>query len=323
MRPRRRPTRLTARLLAALALLAVLAGSCSGGTDSSDSADASGGEDAGARGAADPGPHDEPPVAAGDGSSWELVFSDDFDGTELDRELWTPCFSWAEDERGCSYSFNNGRERYSPEQITLADGIATLRAEPVPGGDGMDPEKTYRSALLSTTNPIGGAGTEPSLFSYTYGYAEARLQVPTAQGFFTAWWLLPPDPEDFAYRYEIDVLEALGGDPTAHMTVHHAGRQDSYTVNHERDNGECADLDYSDGFHTYGLDWQPDEIAWYIDGVECGSFDGEIWSEPLELILNLMVDVDWQRNVGIGLEDPESSADLRVDYVKVWQRVDG
>ena len=25
-------------------------------------------------------------------------------------------------------------------------------------------------------------------------------------------------------------------------------------------------FDASQGFHTYGFDWQPDKITWYVDG---------------------------------------------------------
>ena len=61
-------------------------------------------------------------------------------------------------------------------------------------------------------------------------------------------------------------------------------------------------------------------MDFYIDGTRCGRFTGPVWNGKLELILNLMVDVDWQRQTGVGLTDPNLSATLLVDYVKVWQR---
>ena len=68
------------------------------------------------------------------------------------------------------------------------------------------------------------------------------------------------------------------------------------------------------------MDWQPGSIDMYIDGRLCGRFTGPVWNGQMELILNLMVDVDWQRQTGVGLVDPSLSATLEVDYVKVWQR---
>lgn len=259
-----------------------------------------------------------PPAAAGSGKTWALAFSDDFDAATLDASKWTPCFSWAPSLSTCTYSFNNGRERYQPGQVRLSNGTAKLVAEPVPGGDGGNPSKTYRSGLLSTTNRPGQTG---SIFSYQYGYAEARLKVPSQRGFFTAWWLLPPDPGRYSYAYEIDVLEQLGGgDRISHMTIHHSNRSNYWTANDAGPNGACPTFDGSTGFHTYGFDWQPNSIDMYIDGRLCGRFTGPVWNGQLELILNLMVDVDWQRAAAAGLVDPTLSATLEVDYVKVWQR---
>ena len=259
-----------------------------------------------------------PPAAAGTGKTWALAFSDDFDGSTLDAAKWTPCFSWAANLSTCTYSFNNGRERYQPGQVRLSGGTAKLVAEPVPGGDGGNPSKTYKSGLISTTNRPGQSG---SLFSYQYGYAEARLKLPSQRGFFTAWWLLPPDPGQYNYAYEVDVLEQLGGgDRISHMTVHHSNRSDYWSANESAPNGACPTFDGSAGFHTYGFDWQPGSIDMYIDGQRCGRFTGPVWNGQLELILNLMVDVNWQRQTGVGLVDPTLSATLEVDYVKVWQR---
>jgi beta-glucanase (GH16 family) len=248
------------------------------------------------------------------------VHADDFNGTTLDLDRWTPCFSWASSYAGCTYSFNNGRERYQPSQVRLSGGAAHLVAEPVPGGDGGNPPKTYRSGLLSTTNRPSGTGRPGSLFAFRYGYVEARLRVPDERGFFTAFWMLPPDPGRYDYPYEIDILEALGGEGIAHMTLHHSNRSSWYSPNSRGGNGACPTFDMAAGYHTYGLDWQPSHIAFYIDGVECGRFTGPVWNGDMELILNLMVDVDWQRSVGLGLVDPTARATLSVDHIRVWQR---
>jgi beta-glucanase (GH16 family) len=74
---------------------------------------------------------------------------------------------------------------------------------------------------------------------------------------------------------------------------------------------------------TLGVDWQPTHIAWYINGVKCGQFNGNsttIESGPMQIIEHMMVDNDWQRSWGVGLKDPTLSRQLEVDYLRVWQQ---
>jgi hypothetical protein len=49
----------------------------------------------------------------------------------------------------------------------------------------------------------------------------------------------------------------------------------------------------------FGLDCQATHIAWYIDGVKCGQFNGSaatIESGPMQLILHMMIDNHWERD---------------------------
>ena len=137
-----------------------------------------------------------------------------------------------------------------------------------------------------------------------------------------------PANTSYTYPYEIDILEALGHDPTD-MEMHYSynNRSSSYTPNYTSGkNGACADLDYSQGYHNFGVDWEPTFIAFYIDGVKCGQFkgsvgNGSISNVPMQLILNHMVSVDWQRSVGKPLLDTSLTRELDVDYIHVWQQV--
>jgi beta-glucanase (GH16 family) len=72
-----------------------------------------------------------------------------------------------------------------------------------------------------------------------------------------------------------------------------------------------------------GLDWQPDHIAWYIDGKKCGQFTtkAQISNVPMQLILHMMVDNTWQREWNVGLKDPTLTRQLEVDYIRVYQQV--
>ena len=267
-----------------------------------------------------------PPAPVTPGNQWQLKFFEEFDATDYDHTKLTPCFDWG--FGGCTSTFNNGYEHYLPSQVVVGSGIARLIAAPLspPYADSAcyNGSCIYKSGLLATSRTSSGG---QYLYQFTYGYVEARLKVPNTQGFFTAWWMLPANTS-YTYPYEIDILEALGHDPTD-MEMHYSynNRSSSYTPNYTSGkNGACADLDYSQGYHNFGVDWEPTFIAFYIDGVKCGQFkgsvgNGSISNVPMQLILNHMVSVDWQRSVGKPLLDTSLTRELDVDYIHVWQQV--
>ncbi len=257
------------------------------------------------------------------GKKWQNTFDASFTDNELDKKLMTPCFDW--NYGGCTKTFNNGREYYDPKQVTFSAGVAQLNAQPADkakAGCGSQGSCTYKSGLLATSRP-SALGTADYLYKFTYGYAEARMKLPAEQGIFSAFWMLPATPT-FKYMSEIDVLETLGGinKQTVYQTYHFDKHTKSWNTNKSNRNGLCPMIDYTTAYHRYGVDWQPDHITYYIDGKACGSYTdvSQITSEPMQLILNVMVDNDWQRSVKGGVPaGTQPTGTLNVDYVRVWQ----
>jgi hypothetical protein len=266
-----------------------------------------------------------PPMAAADGKQWKLAFSEEFNGGDYDHRKLTPCFDWNTGD--CTSTFNNGREHYQPSQVVVSNGTAKLIAAPLsppfPSSACQNGSCTYKAGLLSTARPRADNGSN-YLYKFTYGYVEARIKFPATRGFFTAFWMLPADPS-YNYRSEIDILELLGDDPTTmFMTYSYNDRTQAYNANSgKHNNGACAVKDYSKGFVRMGLDWQPDHIAWYIDGKKCAQFSnaGQIENGPMQIILHMMVDNNWQRRWNVGLTDPTLTRQLEVDYLRVYQQV--
>jgi len=265
-----------------------------------------------------------PPLAAATGKHWTVSFDEEFSGSALNTSKLSPCFDWNSGD--CTSTFNHGREHYQPSQVVVSNGTAKLIAAPLspPYSDSgcRNGTCTYKAGLLSTARPNSSASNY--LYSFKYGYVESRFKFPATQGFFTAFWMLPADPS-FSYDYEIDILELLGDDPsTMFMTYHYAGRNSSYPVNTGKfKNGKCTTKDYSKDFVRMGMDWEPDHVAWFIDGVECGRFTGsgaQIANTPMQLILHMMVDNDWQRRWNVGLTDASLVRQLEVDYIRVYQQ---
>jgi Glycosyl hydrolases family 16 len=265
-------------------------------------------------------------MAAADGKQWKLAFSEEFIGGDYDHRKLTPCFDWNTGD--CTSTFNNGREHYQPSQVVVSNGTAKLIAAPLsppfPSSACQNGSCTYKAGLLSTARPRADNGSN-YLYKFTYGYVEARIKFPATRGFFTAFWMLPADP-GYNYRSEIDILELLGDDPTTMFMTYSYGadRSQAYNANSgKHNNGACAAKDYSKGFVRMGLDWQPDHIAWYVDGKKCAQFSNasQIENGPMQIILHMMVDNNWQRRWNVGLTDPTLTRQLEVDYLRVYQQV--
>ena len=80
------------------------------------------------------------------------------------------------------------------------------------------------------------------------------------------------------------------------------------------------------GYHTFGVDWQADHLAFYIDGIRSGAFpspgtdNANIPRTPGYIIIQQMVENSWIRSTGELVPDPAASVDtFHVDYVRVWQ----
>ena len=88
-------------------------------------------------------------------------------------------------------------------------------------------------------------------------------------------------------------------------------------------NGACAVKDYSTDFVRLGIDWEPTSIAWYVNGVKCGQFNGDsttIESGPMQLILHMMVDNQWERDWASVLSAQTLVRQLEVDYIRIYQQ---
>ncbi|MEV4757159.1 glycoside hydrolase family 16 protein [Micromonospora sp. NPDC049559] len=245
---------------------------------------------------ASPSPSASPP-------GWRLVWSDEFDGSTLDRTRWNARNdAWVDYDRACI----TDRDR----NVFVGGGLLTLRARAESFSCGSQ-RRDYTTAYLDT---VGTA-------SFTYGRFEIRAKSPTgpgnSTGLWPAFWLRPDD----GGNGEIDVVELAGGDEY-HRAATQAIFYDYTPV--KQDNRYAFPSGHpADGFHTYAAEWEPGVLRWYVDGRQVWQRDrgstpwfDEVFQRPYHLRLNFQV--------GGWLGDPDDStafpADFRVDYVRVWQR---
>jgi beta-glucanase (GH16 family) len=163
-------------------------------------------------------------------------------------------------------------------------------------------------------------------FTQKYGRFETRLKVPRGQGIWPAFWMLGDDLGSVGWPAsgEIDIMEHIGKEPnTVYGTVHGPG----YSGGEGITKGRTLGVPLANDFHTYRVDWEPNLIVWYVDGVEYhritpGGLGGDKWvfDHPFFMIMNVAVGGNWP-----GMPDGTSTypQSMTVDYVRVSSYVPG
>ena len=131
--------------------------------------------------------------------------------------------------------------------------------------------------------------------SYRYGYYEIYAKIPTGQGYWPAFWLWNQTPDsqttDCWYN-EIDIFEGNGcvADSVT-CNVHwnfECPRPAEPKLNDRAINIPAAN--YSQTYHWYGIEWNENEIIWYIDRQKIRSIandmDGIGIQNPMYIIIN-------------------------------------
>ncbi|WP_299181423.1 family 16 glycosylhydrolase [uncultured Aquimarina sp.] len=234
----------------------------------------------------------------------ELIFNDEFDGSSVDLTKWS-----FDNGDGCPTlcGWGNAEEQwYQPENTTVQNGnlVITTRNEAAGG-------KQFTSSKLITAGK----------FNSRYGRYEASIKLPSAGGIWPAFWMLPENGS-WPFTGEIDIMESQHKNPESiGGTVHYSNGGWQY-------NGRefNAGLDLSAGFHEYAVEWEPNEIRWYVDDqlyhtvtpgntVDPWPFSEGDWY----LILNVAVGGPGTPYTG---NIPPTPADyptqMEVDYVRVY-----
>lgn len=246
---------------------------------------------------------------------WYLVWSDEFDGPEINMDNW----SYDEPTNG---RWNKEIQSYTKNNAYIKDGSLIIEARKEDITEPSGETYNYSSAKLITKEKQ----------SWKYGKFEIRAKMPTGQGIWPAIWMMPED-EPFYGTWpkcgEIDIMELLGHIPNKlHGTLHfgepHKESQGTYFL----PEGQS----FGDDYHVYSIEWEPGEIRWYIDGELYHTVndwysrdpylaDDYTYPAPFDqnffLILNISVGGTWP---GYPDETTVFPQQMAVDYVRVYQK---
>ncbi|MEO2267580.1 family 16 glycosylhydrolase [Pseudoalteromonas sp. YIC-656] len=188
-------------------------------------------------------------------SDWVMVWEDDFNGDSIDEGKWNF-------EVDCAGGGNNEKQCYtdSAENAFVADGILNIVALPAEEGAA----KPYTSARLNTRYKA----------DFKYGRFEMRAKLPSGQGSWPAFWMMPTDSVygGWPRSGEIDIVESVnlkvptddGVESNIYGTLHY-GREWPNNDQSGKAYTFPQDSNPADDFHTYAIEWQEGEIRWYVD----------------------------------------------------------
>ncbi len=275
-------------------------------------------------------------------STWNLVWSDEFEGSSLDTNKWdfdigngfydykthTWIAGWGNEELQY-YTANTSN-------VFVKNGVLTIRAikESLHGCG-------YTSARLKTRRRDGTA-----LFTKLYGRVAIRAKVPWGKGLWPALWMLPQDDVygGWAASGEIDLMEIVGEKPHEVLSSLHFGS--SFPKRSLKTNVYALpDASTVSDWHVYSVEWEPGEIRFYVDDIlaathtfwwSCSALKDGVgleaskashinpwpapFDQPFYLIMNVAVGGNFP---GAPNDATQFPAELVVDYVRVYDKVGG
>ena len=265
------------------------------------------------------------------GKNFKLAWADEFDGGTLDKSK----LNYR------TYFWQQKAVQFCDQGVSL-DGNSNLIIQPVLMEDGRICSAQLQTSTNtldlpkfvpdSKSNPCGdnnfwplGIIPEPK-FQHRYGYYEIRckLQEDTTRHWWSAFWLQSPSIGT-AYNAEYcgvenDIMEYFSDGICTSGNFY-----DGYaTGNLKRD----ARVHYKkpeskDGYHRFGLLWEPDKYVFYCDGVETSRTTKKI--SQVEQFILISTEIEGYRK-GDGKKHKEGAECILddkfiVDYVRVFDQV--
>lgn len=202
------------------------------------------------------------------------------------------------------------------------------RSSFVDSGSGYDPFSVQNGALSITAVPDrtssgypgsweSGLITTQGNFSQTYGYFEIRADFSNNPNAWDAFWMEPnqqtPSASNPGTWQELDVVEHYGnGDASVYSTIHTTDQQPA-GVPWQSNRQVYSEMPNPSGYHTYGVNWQPDNLTFYVDGQKVGTqATPSDMHSPMYMMANLAV----QSNAS-ATGNPMSSS---IDYIRAYSK---
>ena len=257
-------------------------------------------------------------LAAPASATLSLVWADEFNGTTLDTSNWNIDIG-----NGCPSLCgwgNNELEYYRAQNVSVAGGHLILEARSEYYGG-----SAFTSGKVHTKNK----------HAFLYGRIEMRAKIPSGDGMWPAFWMMPENDVygGWASSGEIDIMEAANAATSIGGTIHYGGTWPDNTWSGA--SYSMGGTSFADDYHVYAVEWEPDEIRWYVDGIHYSTKTSAQWftnaapgnpmapfDQEFYIILNAAVGGNYTGCTETGCITSDLPQQYEIDYVRVYQETD-
>ena len=241
---------------------------------------------------------------------YKLTFDDEFNlfssngpshpYTTTHTGTWDTTLSYGERK------LNDEVETYSDPTIgvnpdSVSNGVLDIQAAPATNLS-QSYGQAYTSGIITTNHS----------FAQEYGYFEMRAELPQGAGMWPAFWLLPLQ---HVWPPELDPLEAFGRTTTNNDGGAYSMHYGLVTTDPNAPGGwvGTAGANLYNQYNTFGVDWEPDSITYYLNGVAYAKVaTPSDFHQPMYMLANLAVGGNWA-GAPVG-----ETGDLKIDYIRAF-----
>jgi beta-glucanase (GH16 family) len=233
---------------------------------------------------------------------WELVFSDSFEGKELDKSKWITRYFWGEALLNKSYSLAADKHYYTDgNNLELNNGILKITTKKeTADGLAWDTKMGFIPKQFEYTSGIVSTGQS---FRQKQGRFEAKVKFTETPGVYHAFWLVGD-----TMLPHIDVFRKNAKNSSTQGSIYTPKNGSTKPLILKSNLGSFS---FSSNFFILSIDWCSEKITWKINGIPYMETSQNLPENPAYLVFSSGV---------VGNTTPANlPATLEIDWVKCWK----
>ena len=162
---------------------------------------------------------------------------------------------------------------------------------------------------------LGGMISGEKQHAQTYGYWEMRVRINSlSAGHHWAFWLIP---DDHSWPPEIDMLEAVGSNPSNQSDADHFFFNSILTDPNTDNYTRILPPRGRNAWYTIGFLWTETDMRWFLDGQEVRHRPAMGGDKALYFLVSPEVGGNW---VGAPTGDTEWPTEAELDYIRIYNK---
>jgi hypothetical protein len=219
----------------------------------------------------------------------ELIFSDEFDGDQLETKTWLTNYYWGDKLLKDNYTVGSDLQAYTEkDNFEIRNSVLKIITRPQKKEGKVWSTGGFKTKEFAYTSGIINTGKS---FRQKYGIFTAKIKLgnPAAK---SAFWMLADK-----ITPHLDVCRTSNGKV-----------QFDYFATAEKKVKGSVGSKYANDFFIFTLEWTHDKLVWKINDTEAFTQTSDVPQEPMYILFSG------------GLDKPISSMTaMEIDWVRVYQ----